>query len=482
MLVRFEPPKEESFTETNQIPVPELEQLDQQNDPEDAFEEVVEEVSLQEMQIVDIPPPFEKEEQPVEQERIQPAPEKPQDEVIQPQPAQTAAQQTKEEIRSEVTDKTGESEGDLPQLSAGADTPGADTPGADTPGADTPGADVLRENASRNTSDQADSSRSPLEPESSTRLTETPAKSQTRLEESRSEESRSEVSVVEKLKNMDYLPQISEQRKIEDSYEVEGKKIMPSSQVSSDMEPVVTGKADVLRPSQEMMGGNASMQTVEEKIALAVNNRTHAQRADDESSQEEKESEGTDEPRVLAPANVEASDSVQSHREEDVNQDAKEDQQTALGNPSADQNPIPFERLDAVLKDTDTSSILGDKETRNESGSQTSEPHSESSTSDIDIEWEDARVGGSRILLSRINPRLPGWVSQEGLRLKVVVSFVLTPEGILTAVKEEESDYSEVAAAVVEAIRKWKFKPSLGARNIKGKITYLILPKPIIPS
>ena len=81
---------------------------------------------------------------------------------------------------------------------------------------------------------------------------------------------------------------------------------------------------------------------------------------------------------------------------------------------------------------------------------------------------------GERNLLYTEKPELPDWVGKEGLRLKLLVSFVLTPEGLLTSIREEESAYTDVAASVAEALRKWRFSPAEGAKNVRGKITYTI--------
>jgi len=89
------------------------------------------------------------------------------------------------------------------------------------------------------------------------------------------------------------------------------------------------------------------------------------------------------------------------------------------------------------------------------------------------IEWEDPTSG--REAVNRVEPRIPQWVSKDGLRLKVVVAFVLTPQGILSSVKvEESSGYSDVDSAVREAVRKWKFKAVSSSRQVRGRLSYKI--------
>jgi TonB family protein len=60
----------------------------------------------------------------------------------------------------------------------------------------------------------------------------------------------------------------------------------------------------------------------------------------------------------------------------------------------------------------------------------------------------------------------------------VVISFVLTPDGILTGFKvKKSSGYPEVDAAVVDALRRWRFPAVIGTENVSGEITYYISPR-----
>jgi TonB family protein len=66
-------------------------------------------------------------------------------------------------------------------------------------------------------------------------------------------------------------------------------------------------------------------------------------------------------------------------------------------------------------------------------------------------------------------------VSKEGLSLTVLVSFTLTPDGFLRDVNVEGScGYNEVDAAVLEAVRLWRFNASPSSPDIHGLITYAI--------
>lgn len=92
------------------------------------------------------------------------------------------------------------------------------------------------------------------------------------------------------------------------------------------------------------------------------------------------------------------------------------------------------------------------------------------------IEWEDPAAG--REAVTMVLPRIPQWVSEKGLQLKVVVAFVLTPQGILSSVHlEESSGWSDVDSAVLEAVRKWKFKAVKSNRLVRGRLPYKIISK-----
>jgi TonB family protein len=93
-----------------------------------------------------------------------------------------------------------------------------------------------------------------------------------------------------------------------------------------------------------------------------------------------------------------------------------------------------------------------------------------------EILWDDPSQG--RDPTSTPRPQIPGWVSQQGLRLQVMVSFVLTPEGVLRDVRVVRgSGYSDVDAAVLDALRRWKFPPVSSSRSVVGRVPYSIIPR-----
>ena len=89
--------------------------------------------------------------------------------------------------------------------------------------------------------------------------------------------------------------------------------------------------------------------------------------------------------------------------------------------------------------------------------------------------WDQPEAGKARRLLSSSQPRIPEWVSKEGLSLTVLVSFTLTPDGLLSDVNvEASSGYNDVDEAVSEAVRLWRFSADPSARPIHGQIPYAV--------
>jgi len=93
------------------------------------------------------------------------------------------------------------------------------------------------------------------------------------------------------------------------------------------------------------------------------------------------------------------------------------------------------------------------------------------------ISWDD--VGKKRVLVSSGElPEIPSWVEKEGINLKIVVAFAVTPEGYTTSVGiGESSGYTDVDTCILESVRKLKFNPVSSKENVTGKITYIISTK-----
>jgi TonB family protein len=89
------------------------------------------------------------------------------------------------------------------------------------------------------------------------------------------------------------------------------------------------------------------------------------------------------------------------------------------------------------------------------------------------LELPDSSKG--RTVRSSVKPKIPAWVSEQGLAMSVTVSFNLMPDGLVSAVSTVKSTgYADVDSAVLEAIRRWRFTPASGGGQVKGVITYKI--------
>ncbi len=90
------------------------------------------------------------------------------------------------------------------------------------------------------------------------------------------------------------------------------------------------------------------------------------------------------------------------------------------------------------------------------------------------ITW-DRPAGRERRLMHASKPILPAWVEKQGLTLRVVVSFSVSPEGVVSQPRvDKSSGYSEVDTAVAEAVRQWRFSADQSAPTIRGQVPYEI--------
>jgi TonB family protein len=98
---------------------------------------------------------------------------------------------------------------------------------------------------------------------------------------------------------------------------------------------------------------------------------------------------------------------------------------------------------------------------------------------DYRFQWDQPAAAAVRKLLASPQPLVPSWVSKQGLSLTVLVSFTLTRDGLLRDVNiEGSSGYNEVDAAVLEAVRMWRFNASPSSPDIHGLIPYAIRARP----
>ena len=91
------------------------------------------------------------------------------------------------------------------------------------------------------------------------------------------------------------------------------------------------------------------------------------------------------------------------------------------------------------------------------------------------LTWDKPDASKGRAVLSSVKPKIPQWVSAQGLTMRVTVAFTLQPDGVVSAVSvERSSGYADVDSAVIEAVRQWRFTAASGGGPVKGVISHLI--------
>jgi len=96
-------------------------------------------------------------------------------------------------------------------------------------------------------------------------------------------------------------------------------------------------------------------------------------------------------------------------------------------------------------------------------------------TGDFSVVWDEPDAAKGRELLSAPRPTLPRRVQEEGLTLSMTVSFSVAPEGVIAQARvARSSGYADVDAAVLEALRRWRFTAAETTRTVSGTIPYTI--------
>ncbi|MCX7039953.1 MAG: TonB family protein [Spirochaetes bacterium] len=94
---------------------------------------------------------------------------------------------------------------------------------------------------------------------------------------------------------------------------------------------------------------------------------------------------------------------------------------------------------------------------------------------DFSVVWDEPDAGKGRDLIDRPRPTLPKRVEDEGLTLYVTVFFAVAPNGVVAQARvARSSGYSDVDAAVLEAVRRWRFRAAETTRTVRGTIPYTI--------
>jgi TonB family protein len=153
-----------------------------------------------------------------------------------------------------------------------------------------------------------------------------------------------------------------------------------------------------------------------------------------------------------------------------------QEQGPILAAPSREQaSRLDTSRLDSAIAQADTGGTVVPQTGPN--GASTGPAGAaQTSVEGFQIEWQNPSEG--RLVLQSGQPEIPGWVSEQGLRLQVAVSFVLKPSGYLSDIRiARSSGYSDVDTAVVSALRRFRFSASPGAPDVHGEVTYRIIPR-----
>ena len=135
-----------------------------------------------------------------------------------------------------------------------------------------------------------------------------------------------------------------------------------------------------------------------------------------------------------------------------------------------------YSSLDKLLKGSSGSQSSAGSVQTGSSNAESSEAEISPSGSGVPIQWEEPSAARKALYMPK--PTIPKWVSREGVKLLIVISFKLLPEGIISEINvEKSSGYSDVDAVVTEALRRWRFQAVRGNRVVSGRITYIIKPE-----
>jgi TonB family protein len=137
--------------------------------------------------------------------------------------------------------------------------------------------------------------------------------------------------------------------------------------------------------------------------------------------------------------------------------------------------PTPVQgslNLSILGKSTTNGQGFSEKTEEDQGGGFASAQHGQGS---YHFQWDQPAEAQARKLLAAPQPEIPQWVSKKGLSLNILISFILTSDGLLNDVSVEgSSGYSEVDIAVSEAVRHWRFSEDPSARPIHGLLPYAI--------
>ena len=107
----------------------------------------------------------------------------------------------------------------------------------------------------------------------------------------------------------------------------------------------------------------------------------------------------------------------------------------------------------------------------------TAEPEGATVASDIFAE-NPTELSKQRGIVNRIEPDMTGITLPNGApSMNVTVRFVITPRGLVSNVKVDDTGNSVLNARIEEALRQWKFKPISSDILVSARLVYEIRAK-----
>lgn len=90
-------------------------------------------------------------------------------------------------------------------------------------------------------------------------------------------------------------------------------------------------------------------------------------------------------------------------------------------------------------------------------------------------DWDMTSPGMDRPPVFVVRPEIPAWVDERGGVLTVMVSFVVSPNGIVSGARvASSSGFPDVDSAVVDAVMMWHFSSDPSAGTVTSMIRYVV--------
>jgi TonB family protein len=90
-------------------------------------------------------------------------------------------------------------------------------------------------------------------------------------------------------------------------------------------------------------------------------------------------------------------------------------------------------------------------------------------------DWDMTSPGKDRPPIFVVRPEIPGWVNARGGVLTVIVSFMVSRNGIVSGARVASScGFPDVDSAVVDAVMMWHFSSDPSAGTVTSTIRYVV--------